>query len=560
MVQLSFDQLVAKLNELEGRIASLELRSGKTPSSVSKPKTEGEVPTSDTARTVASTAPSAVASISAPKSAPSRGGILGLVGVAFFILSAAFFIKLAIVSGWLNPERQVIGAFLFGLGLMGSGLALNRKDAPYASFLCGGGLVVLYLAIYGGNLYYRLYSENTAAIYVAIVTLAALFLFNSLRYEFFLIVSIVGTYLVPVLLQSGGADLYLHIPYFVVWDLFFCGCAILLGWRNAISFAAYAALGVFQYLYATATSQSEVTAGTVWVQFAQFAIFSCATAFYSFSTKQRLSLAEAWSYLLVMLFFYAAEYNLISQQYPGAAPWVAVVFSALLFGLYWLASTRAGEGKDEFSPVLWLFLAVVFFHAVYVHLLIEPLRPWLGLGLILILGIRTTAEKTEQFIFAKFVLWGIVAVEYLKALGVNTVAEREWEPSILFAALFAAVILAAYGRKSSSSLAPALLLLGSAQAGAALFRIAHQIFAGATANYATSAFWAAFALAIMLWGVSSKRSELSRAATAIFCVVALKVLLYDIASSSSLVRVIALMVVGAIIYLGGLVRRREEAT
>ncbi len=75
-------------------------------------------------------------------SASQSGSWLASVGMLFFVLAASFFIKLAIDSGWLTPERQLVGAFLFGLGLIGFGIHLKSKDSSYASFLPGAGVVI----------------------------------------------------------------------------------------------------------------------------------------------------------------------------------------------------------------------------------------------------------------------------------------------------------------------------------------------------------------------------------------------------------------------------------
>lgn len=99
--------------------------------------------------------------------------ILGWTGATALVLAVAYLIRLALDAGWLTPERQLGLAVLSGFALIGAGLKLRAADRQYASLLPAGGLVVLFLSIYGAHLYYHFIGAPLATGAVILTCLAA---------------------------------------------------------------------------------------------------------------------------------------------------------------------------------------------------------------------------------------------------------------------------------------------------------------------------------------------------------------------------------------------------
>jgi uncharacterized membrane protein len=70
-------------------------------------------------------------------------------------------------------------------------------------------------------------------------------------------------------------------------------------------------------------------------------------------------------------------------------------------------------------------------------------------------------------------------------------------------------------------------------------------------GFTLSVVWATFAVAVLIAAIIGKDKLLGQSALLIFCASGLKVLLHDLAASSSLVRVFTLIVLAASLYLGG---------
>jgi uncharacterized membrane protein len=84
----------------------------------------------------------------------SGGKILGAIAVFFFVLAGMYMVKLAIDSGWLTPARQLGLTVLFGLTMVAGAFWVRRFDSPYSGYLAATGVVVLFLAAYGGTSFF----------------------------------------------------------------------------------------------------------------------------------------------------------------------------------------------------------------------------------------------------------------------------------------------------------------------------------------------------------------------------------------------------------------------
>ena len=153
-----------RLTHIENRLNQLELKlthpadqksavSGKTPAQIVRP-------------TKASDFQASTASEKQPSSITS---ILGWVGSTALVLAAAYLIRLAIDTGWLTPLRQIVFAVLGGAVLIGTGFTLRSADRRYAGLLPAGGIVILFLSVYGAHLRYGLIGPESAAAAVVFV-------------------------------------------------------------------------------------------------------------------------------------------------------------------------------------------------------------------------------------------------------------------------------------------------------------------------------------------------------------------------------------------------------
>ena len=490
------------------------------------------------------------------------GSWLGYASVVFFILAAAFMVKLAVDSGWLTATRQLALIVLFGSGLIGAGFYFQKKDDRYSGFLPGAGIVVLYLAAYSGHLYFEVYGPLTALLFVLGLTGCSFMLFSSFRHDFFLLSAIVGTYIFPLIVGPTNVSSLSTTLYFIAWDIVYSSLAVMLGRRLLIGLSAYLAFGVWQIVFFSSSrflppiDQSLQLYPALGFQLIQFLIFIGATLAFSVRRRAPLTATEAWGLTPVLALFYIVEYQLLETAFPGAAPWVSILFALLLGLLYFGAKTLLRVDTLASAPALSLFVTLTLLHSVYLELLPAMACPLFALALAVALAVlRTRWLPIQRFLPTYLAVACVVVFEYMRVIIGNHIdMPLLITYNIGFSCIFGFLYILR-NRESSSAL---VLTLSVLQMLAALVRIADVLSSGDGSGFLVSALWAFLAVAMLLAANSIRDRTLAKGALFVFGAVAAKVLLADIHAATSAAKVLALIVIGALLYVGGLYWRKVE--
>lgn len=253
--------------------------------------------------------------------------VLGWTGATALVLAMAYLIRLAIDVGWLTPARQLGLATLSGFALIGTGLGLRSADRKYASLLPAGGLVVLFLSIYGAHLYYHFIGDQMAAGAVIAVCIGSLWLNRLFESEIYALFAVVGSYSAPFLLQTLSGSVTGLAIYYSAWSVLFCVYAVWIGQRRTYLLAAYMALLGFHYLWGRMAPDEWVAAFTF--QVIQFACFLGGAVGFSIRHDSPMEMDDAVAHLPLLLIFYALQYSLLQAHLPELAPWIALGSAAV---------------------------------------------------------------------------------------------------------------------------------------------------------------------------------------------------------------------------------------
>ena len=479
--------------------------------------------------------------------------ILGWTGATALVLAAVYLIRLALDAGWLTPGRQLGLAVLSGFALIGAGLKLRVADRQYASLLPAGGLVILFLSIYGAHLYYHFIGASMATGAVILTCLVALWLGRLFESELYGLFAVLGSYSAPFLLPTLAGSVTDLVVYFSAWSVLFCLYSIWIGNRRPYLLAAYLALLGFHYLWrhmAPGEWQAAFAFQTI-----QFAIFLAGAIVFSVRHKRPMSQDEALVHLPLLLIFYALQYGLLHQHLPALAPWIALG-SAGVLGMAYLAAQRSLAQPLQSSGLLvGAYASLALFHAGYMELLPDAFAPWIALLLLPAAGLYWRAMgRTATVTWPIRVLILIVfALNYLRAISevnIDAVPGRE-----VLALLFAVELYIAYGlaRQLSAlqSLTTPALYLGHV----ALMSAAMQLFDG---QLVVSFTWGAVALACLALAFKNSDKVLGKSSLLIFAASAAKVMLFDLSSATPLVRIGLLVILGVTLYAGGWMYRKVD--
>ncbi len=477
--------------------------------------------------------------------------VLGWSGAAALVLAAVYFIRLAIDSGWLTPERQVGLAALCAVGLIGAGLALRKADRGYASLLPAAGIVILFATVFGAHVYYDFIGAPLASGCVMAICLLTLWLGRVFDSTLYVLFAVIGAYLTPFLLPVWYANLVDLLIYYSAWSLLFCGYAIWMGGRQCYLLAMYFALIGFDLIWrAEAESQWMITAV---FQAAQFLIFVLTAALYSIRHDAPMTHVEAWAHAPGLFIFYAVEYFILGTYLPEWAPWIALSSVAVLVIAFRLARSILDASTEASGMLVAAYAALVVFHAVYIDLMPFEWAPWFALGMLVLLGAYSAMGgviKRSMIPFAGIV--GLmVVVSFLQLVTGSRFVDVPG--SALLSLLFAAALYMGYATISDDAPIGWIRtpLLYAAHV-AAMLTISKVV----DASLLVSIFWGMIAIGSLLMALVLRDRILGQSSLLIFALSGMKVLLFDLAGSPTPVRIGTLVVLGITLYIGGFLYKK----
>lgn len=526
-----------RLKRVEEQLGLRPLPPGEVSAPVAPPQPEKVAPS-----TIRQTVPPPPPAVIKP------GNWLAIAAVICFVVAAGFIVKLSVDSGWLTPPRQLGLAALLGLTLIGAGLALRRADREYASFLPAAGVIVLYLTAFAAHSLYSLLPFHIAIAAVVIVSAICIWLYTELKHDIYAITAAVGAYLAPVILDLHGEAVF-ALYYFLCCSVAFATISIWLRTRTLTLVAAYLAL----LLTAAVGSDFGDNALVAGVLAVHFVVFAAGTWLYTRESRKALSDVEAWSFLPVLIAFYAFEYELLDRLVPALAPWISLGFAAFLIGLY-LAARKLLATQMASQSLVLTYATVVAFHSGYLQLLPEPIKPWLFV--ILALGVAfsplATGTRPKGALWVPFVAAAAIAgVEYLKML-FHLFATFDIHTMVVALAAFASLwVLILRSERKQASWSYAVLGLAHLLAILGFYRLTAGV-----GSLAVSASWLLYAVAVIVFAFTRKDETMAKSALVILALSAGKALLYDAASAPTVVRIVCLLLTGIVLYGCGLLIRK----
>lgn len=482
------------------------------------------------------------------------GNWLGIIAIICFVFAAGFIIKLSVETGWLTPERQIIIAAFFGFLLIGTGFFLRTTYNYYASLLPAAGIIILYISVFSGYLFYALISFKTALMMTNLVSALCIGLYLKFRHDIYVIVATIGAYLAPIILNLNYSSFY-TIYYYICCSLAFAVLSIWARSRMMAIMAAYLAI-LSTFVVGLALNQNIMVANGLAVH---FIIFSISAYFYSVCNKKQLTENESWAFFPVLTLFYGLEYYLIDSVYPNWAPYLSLLFAALLIGLYLLTKKWFPNQQIKSQSMIYAFASLVFFHSFYLEIIPIEFKPWLFMIITLTFAFlpKGCLGKTKQkMLYIPIIMVGMIALlEYVHML--MQLFMDTFSTSIMYAAWAAIISIWIAIRRHYADIYKqeeyGILFLGAAHLLAiiALYRLTD-----AYGSLAVTSCWLLYAIAVLGFAYSQKDKLMAHSALLVLALSAGKALLYDASMTPTSVRILCLLFTGVVLYGAGLLMKK----
>ena len=286
------------------------------------------------------------------------GNVVLKIGIIILFFGVAFLLKYAAQRNMISIELRLVGVALSGMVMLGAGWWLRRISSGYGLVLQGGGVGILYLVVFAAaKLYSFLPMTLSLSVMIGLVAfscmLAVLQESKSLA-----VFGIIGGFLAPVLMSTGGGSHVLLFSYYTLLNTGILGIAWFKSWRelNLIGFVFTFAIGT---LWGSTGYQPEYFSSTEPFLILFFVFYVLISIL--FAHRQPVNLRGFIDGPLVFglpLIVSGLQYSLVKEFQYGMA------FSALVLGLFYLTLATLLWRKLVLSMQLlceaFLALGVVF--------------------------------------------------------------------------------------------------------------------------------------------------------------------------------------------------------
>jgi len=304
-----------------------------------------------------------------PQSLESRLGsqIFNMIGIFAIIVGTSWFLKWAIDNGWIGPAARVIIGLVAGIGLILWSETFRRKGMGAFSYsLKAIGSAVLYLSLWA-SFHYHLLPASVALVAMVLVTAWNGFMAWSQDAELLAGYGLLGGFLTPLLLSTGGNHEGFLFTYVGAIDL---ATILLMRWKpwRRLLLPAFAATAVYfigwyaeffhRGFLTVWDSQSTETAVFILLFFAMFA----AVSMKGFRTRP-IENSEIVAPVLVPLANAAwvslALYSVMQDSgLHTSLAWLMVALAALYLGLMRVQATAVASAMHLACAVVFLTVAI----------------------------------------------------------------------------------------------------------------------------------------------------------------------------------------------------------
>ncbi len=164
------------------------------------------------------------------------------IGVILLLFGVATAMKYT-YSAWFNDYMKAISGFLLGGAMLGAGEWFNKKERNlFALGLCGGGIGVLYLAVFSSYFFFNILNLPVSMIISILITLGALTLSQRYNSRTIAGISLFGGYLpffsYGLMMGLEGTEIYVAMGYLIILNLLMLMIALERRWIfiNYLSF------------------------------------------------------------------------------------------------------------------------------------------------------------------------------------------------------------------------------------------------------------------------------------------------------------------------------------
>ena len=373
------------------------------------------------------------------------GNWFNRIGIIAIFLGVTFFLKYAVDNQWIGPVGRVSIGAAVGIAFLILGERLRAKYASYAFGLTGGGVAVLYAAIWFASGHrYDLLSQPVAFALMAMVTASASLL--AARYSALpiAVLGLIGGFLTPILLSTGVDNESGLFTYIALLDLGVLALAYSKQWRS-LNYLAFVSTVLIFAAWMDEWYTFEKLATTVFFLTVLFAIFALLAVMYNVVNRRPTRWLDLGMVFSNAFLYFGTCYELLDDAHHAYLGLFALLVSTFYLVLGYFTFQR---DRDDKLLVL-TFLGLGFLFAV-LAVPIQFDQHWVTMGwaiegaVMSWIGLRAN-DRTSRY--AALVVFGVAVAHWfhvdMQEFAYHT--NETFLPLLNRRALSCAVLVAALG-------------------------------------------------------------------------------------------------------------------
>jgi len=501
------------------------------------------------------------------------GRWLNRIGIVAIISAVTFFLKYAFDNNWIGPSGRVgIGVLLGAAMLPWSQWLLKRGYSYFSEGIAGLGAAVMYLSIWAGCQYYKLFSLDVGFFAMIIVTAGMGAVALGRNSQRIALLSLFGGFLTPILVSEGKDAQVVLFTYLLILGAGLLVIELRRDWRSLtpISFllSQFYFWGWYSEFYRPDKLERTVIFATLF-----FLLYAALPVIRSvrFSGLRELDVLvvvansfaylgalyimlwpnDRWPLTLLVLALSAGQIlvaRLVPPPKPGESPLTRLLFAGLALTFATLAIPIRLDGK-------WITLAFAIEGAILVWTGFRSLTGHLRTGGYFLLALAAI----------RLLIFPLPAVQFL--------LNQRFAAYAVLIICFGVVLYAA--REHSSSVS------GEELSALGVFAVAINVFAlialslelwdhfgshaglgidsGLAQHLALSLLWTAYASGLIALGVKRESALLRWQALVLFGLVVLKVFIYDSSFLERFYRIVSFFILGLVLLTVSFLYQRKVA-
>ncbi|MGH8719218.1 MAG: DUF2339 domain-containing protein [Burkholderiales bacterium] len=159
------------------------------------------------------------------------GNIVARIGIVLLFFGVAFLLKYAAEHGFLPPELRLAGVALGSVAMLVFGWRQGEARKMFGLALQGGGIGLLYLAVFAALRLYGMVSEGPAFVLFAVIGLFGVILALKQDAVSLAALGISGAFLAPILASTGSGSHVVLFGYYTLLNAAILAISVFKSWR-----------------------------------------------------------------------------------------------------------------------------------------------------------------------------------------------------------------------------------------------------------------------------------------------------------------------------------------